>query len=96
MFIDYMDTVPSQIRSKIMASVRQKGTTPEILLRKTLHRFGFRYVLNDKRLPGSPDLVFPKYQAVVFINGCFWHRHGCKYSTVPSDQRQLFLRVSDN
>ena len=84
-----MDTVSSSVRSKIMASVKQKSTKPEVILRKSLHKLGLRYVLNDKRLPGSPDLVFPKYGAVVFINGCFWHRHGCKFSTMPKT-RKLF------
>ena len=81
-----MDTVSKAIRAKIMASVAQKGTKPEMALRRELHRLGFRYVVNDCRLPGSPDLVFPKHRAVIFVHGCFWHRHGCRYSTTPRNE----------
>ncbi len=88
--VGLMDTVDQKIRSKIMASVGQKDTKPEMVLRKALHRMGFRYVANDKRLPGSPDLVFPKYHAVIFVHGCFWHRHGCKYSTMPQTRRYFW------
>jgi DNA mismatch endonuclease (patch repair protein) len=67
-----------------MASVRQKGTKPEMTLRRALHAAGLRYRVNVKSLPGSPDLVFPKYKAVIFVHGCFWHAHeGCKYATSP-------------
>lgn len=85
-----MDTVDRKTRSKIMAAVGQKDTKPEVMLRKALHRMGFRYVLNDRRLPGSPDLVFPKYRAVIFVHGCFWHRHGCKYSTTPGSRTDFW------
>jgi DNA mismatch endonuclease (patch repair protein) len=78
-----MDTVNAITRSKIMASVGHENTRPEQVLRKALHRVGFRFILNDKRLPGSPDLVFRKYKSLIFVHGCFWHRHGCKYSTTP-------------
>lgn len=67
-----------------MAKVRSDDTKPEWILRCGLHRLGFRYRLKDKRLPGRPDLVFPKYRSVVFVHGCFWHRHeGCKNATFP-------------
>jgi DNA mismatch endonuclease (patch repair protein) len=85
-----MDTVDRKTRSKIMASVRQKDTAPEMLLRKRLHHLGFRYRLHDKKLPGSPDLVLKKYQAVIFVHGCFWHRHGCKLSTSPSTRKEFW------
>lgn len=85
-----MDTVDKKTRSKIMASVGQKDTKPEMILRRELHRIGFRYLLNDKNLPGSPDLVFPKYHAVIFVHGCFWHRHGCKYSTSPKTRKKFW------
>lgn len=86
-----MDTVDRKTRSKIMKSVPQKNTKPEVLLRKALYSMGFRYRLHDKKLPGSPDIVFPKYRAVIFIHGCFWHRHGCKYTTTPGDN-ELFWK----
>ena len=85
-----MDTVDQSTRSKIMAAVGQKDTKPEMALRKALHRMGFRYVVNDKRLPGSPDLVFPKYRAAIFVHGCFWHHHGCKYSTIPQTRIEFW------
>jgi DNA mismatch endonuclease (patch repair protein) len=70
-----------------MASVGQYNTGPEIHLRSALHRIGIRYRVNDKRLPGSPDLVFPRFKAVVFVHGCFWHAHArCRYATKPSSR----------
>jgi DNA mismatch endonuclease, patch repair protein len=86
-----MDTVDKKTRSRIMASVGQRNTGPELRLRKALHRLGFRYRLNERNLPGSPDLVFPKYRAVIFVHGCYWHSHGCKYSTIPSTRKEFWL-----
>jgi DNA mismatch endonuclease (patch repair protein) len=85
-----MDTVDKSTRSKIMASVRQKSTGPEMRLRKALHKIGFRYRVNDKKLKGSPDLVFPKYKSVIFVHGCFWHRHGCKATTTPNTRQDFW------
>lgn len=71
-------------RSELMSRVRQESTAPELTLRKGLWKGGFRYKVNDKFLPGSPDLVFPKHRTVVFVHGCFWHGHkGCKHYTIP-------------
>ena len=76
-----MDTVDKETRSKIMSKVGQKATALEMKLRKVLFCRGFRYRVNVKKLPGSPDLVFKKYKAVIFVYGCFWHRHeGCRYA----------------
>lgn len=87
-----MDTVSKTVRSRIMSSVRSKDTKPELVVRKWLHRRGFRFRLHAKTLPGHPDVVLPKYKTVVFVNGCFWHRHeGCKRATVPETNRQLWL-----
>lgn len=92
-----MDTVDVKTRSKIMSLVRQKATGPELIIRKALHRRGFRYRLNVKSLPGSPDLVFPKYHAVIFVHGCFWHRHGCKATTTPGTRREFWeAKFKDN
>ena len=67
-----------------MSSVHNKNTKPELLLRHSLWHLGFRYRVNDKRLPGSPDIVLPKYRTVIFVHGCFWHGHkDCKNYTVP-------------
>jgi len=88
-----MDTVDKETRSKIMSKVGQKGTAPEMKLRRTLFARGFRYRVNDKKLPGSPDLVFKKYKAVIFVNGCFWHRHeGCKYATMSSTRKEFWTK----
>lgn len=87
-----MDTVDKQTRSRIMSSVGQKDTGPEMLLRTLLHGAGLRYRLYDRTLPGSPDLVFPKFGAVVFVHGCYWHSHGCYRSTVPKSRRSFWER----
>ena len=74
---------PSQ-RHKCMTSIRGKNTKPEILVRKGLHARGFRFRLHNKKLPGSPDIVLPKYGVAIMVNGCFWHGHkGCRYATKP-------------
>jgi DNA mismatch endonuclease (patch repair protein) len=68
-----------------MSGIRSRDTKPETRVRRALHREGFRYRLNDRSLIGAPDLVFPKYRAVLFVHGCFWHRHaGCPKATTPS------------
>ena len=78
------DTMTPAQRHKCMSHVRSKNTTPEKAVRNELWRRGYRYRLNDRRLPGTPDLVLPKYRAVIFINGCFWHGHkGCSKYVVP-------------
>lgn len=76
-----------------MSRVRSKNTTPELAVRKMAHRLGFRFRLHRKDLPGTPDLVFPRLRAAVFVNGCFWHRHKqCSRATVPSIRTQYWLR----
>lgn len=85
-----MDTVDKVTRSKIMSQVGQRDTGPEMRLRKALHRLGLRYRLHDKKLLGSPDIVFPRFRAVIFVHGCFWHRHGCKASTMPETHRRFW------
>ena len=74
-----------------MASVRQRDTGPELRLRSSLHRLGLRYRLNDRKLPGSPDLVMPRFNTVVFVHGCFWHVHkGCRFATKPSSRKDFW------
>lgn len=71
-------------RSERMSRIRGKDTGPELALRKVLHRLGLRYRLHGAGLPGKPDLVFPRYKTVIFVHGCFWHRHaGCNIATTP-------------
>lgn len=68
-----------------MSGIRSKDTKPEMMVRKYLHGKGFRYRLHTRALPGSPDLVLPKYRTAIFVHGCFWHRHaGCRYTTTPA------------
>jgi DNA mismatch endonuclease, patch repair protein len=73
-----------------MKRVRRTGTAPELALRSALHRMGFRYVVDDKRLPGTPDLVFPRYKTVVFVHGCFWHGHSCRQGRAPSSNIEFW------
>ncbi len=87
------DKLTPEERSWLMARVRSKDTKPEWILRSALHRLGFRYRLRRKDLPGKPDLVFPKYRAAVFVNGCFWHRHeGCSQATTPKSNVEFWER----
>lgn len=75
-----------------MAGIRGRDTRPEQRLRKALFARGFRYRINDRRLPGRPDLVFPRYRAVVLVHGCFWHRHeDCRYATVPATRTDFWM-----
>lgn len=78
------DVVSPEIRSQMMSGIQGKDTKPEVMIRKSLHRKGFRYRLHVKYLPGKPDLVFPKYSAVIQVNGCFWHGHNCHLFKWPS------------
>ena len=76
-----------------MSRIKGKNTKPEILVRKFLHSKGFRFKLHDKKLPGKPDIVFPKYRTVIFVHGCFWHGHkGCKYFVVPKTRTGWWLK----
>ena len=85
------DTLTPAQRAYNMSRIRSKNTTPERAVRNVLWRKGYRYRLYDKRLPGKPDLVLPKYRAVIFINGCFWHGHrGCTKYTVPKTNEQFW------
>jgi DNA mismatch endonuclease (patch repair protein) len=70
-------------RSEMMASVKSKDTTPEMLVRQLLHGLGYRYRLHRADLPGKPDLVFPRRKKIIFVHGCFWHQHGCVFSHLP-------------
>ncbi len=74
----------------MMAGIRGKDTKPEMILRRGLHARGFRYRLHDKRLPGAPDLVFPARNAVIFVNGCFWHGHECHLFRLPSTRQEFW------
>lgn len=86
------DTVSPEVRSQIMAKVKSKGMKPELRVRKLLHGLGYRYRLHRADLPGRPDLVFPARRKVIFVNGCFWHRHdGCPQVRIPATNRDYWL-----
>jgi len=86
------DVVDRQTRSRMMAGIRGRNTKPELAVRSHLHRAGLRFRLHAP-LPGTPDLTLPKWLAVVFVNGCFWHRHrGCKYAYQPRSNRVFWKR----
>lgn len=90
------DIVDKQTRSRMMAGIKGKDTKPELVLRRALHAGGFRYRLHSKNVPGRPDLVFPKHHAIVFVHGCFWHRHeGCRYTTTPSTRPEFWQAKFD-
>ncbi|MDD2918648.1 very short patch repair endonuclease [Rhodoferax sp.] len=84
------DVVDAATRSRMMAAIRGKDTKPEMLIRRALHARGLRYRLHDPALPGKPDLVFPRYRAVLFVNGCFWHGHDCRYFKIPATRTEFW------
>ena len=88
-FLVMADVHDKATRSFNMSRIKGKNTKPEMLVRKFLHAKGYRYKLHDKKLPGKPDIVLPKYRTVVFVHGCFWHGHNnCKYFVVPKTRTQ--------
>jgi DNA mismatch endonuclease, patch repair protein len=87
------DIFSKQKRSLVMSAVPLKNTKPEIALRRYLHAKGLRFRNNDKRLPGSPDIVLKKYSTVIFVNGCFWHGHShCRYARLPSTNTEFWSK----
>lgn len=85
------DTLTPTQRSERMSRIRGKDTRPELVLRRAIHASGLRYRLHGRKIPGSPDLVFPKYGAVVFVHGCFWHQHaGCKSAHIPKSNSEFW------
>lgn len=92
------DILTPDQRHRNMAAIHSTSTKPELILRHALWRKGFRYRLYEKRLPGKPDIVFPKYRTVIFVHGCFWHGHkGCKYYTIPKTNTDFwFAKISRN
>lgn len=84
------DIVDPAMRSRMMAGIRGRNTKPEILIRSLLHRQGFRFRLHARNLPGKPDMVFPRYRAVIFVHGCFWHGHDCPLFKWPSTRPEFW------
>ena len=91
-FTHVRDRLTPERRSWNMSRIRGKNTSPELIVRRLLHRMGYRFRLHVKTLPGKPDIVLPKYKTVIFVHGCFWHRHkGCKNCTTPTNRREFWL-----
>lgn len=86
-----IDIVDISTRSRMMSGIKGKNTKPEILVRKELYLRGFRYRLHVKDLPGRPDLVLKKYNAVLFVHGCFWHGHTCRYFKIPKSRTEFWV-----
>ncbi|OIN55773.1 very short patch repair endonuclease [Arsenicibacter rosenii] len=84
------DVVSPEKRSQMMAGIKGKNTKPEMAMRSALHRLGFRYKLHGKGMPGKPDVVFPKYRAVLLVHGCFWHGHSCHLFKWPSSRSEFW------
>ena len=88
-----MDSLTPEQRSKLMAKVRAVDTLPELVVRKTIFRLGYRYRLHGKNLAGKPDIVFPSLKKVIFVHGCFWHQHKCPYGQRrPKSKRNFWTR----
>ena len=83
------DVVDRQTRSRMMSGIRGADTKPEIAVRKALHAAGFRYRLHVRDLPGRPDIVLPRHRAVIFVHGCFWHRHDCHLFRWPATRNKI-------
>ena len=93
---DGPDEASANLRSRTMRAVKSKDTGPEMVVRRFLHAAGFRYRLHDRRLPGVPDLVFPRWRIVLFVHGCFWHQHSnCEAATRPKSGVDFWTRKLD-
>jgi len=92
-----MDVHSPEQRSFNMSRIRGKDSRPEMMVRRWLWSNGYRYRLHCKHLPGKPDIVLSKYRVVIFVHGCFWHRHGCAFTTLPESRRDFWLsKFQDN
>lgn len=91
------DIVDSATRSRMMSGIRGRNTRPEMLVRSRLHGLGFRYRLHVRNMPGKPDLVLPRYHAVIFVNGCFWHGHNCPFFKLPGTHKDFWCdKIASN
>lgn len=86
------DLVTPEKRSIMMRGIRGKNTAPELMIRRALHAAGYRYRIHDKKIAGNPDLIFPKYRAVIFIHGCFWHCHNCHLFKWPKSRTEFWTK----
>src|SRR5687768_9696303 len=91
-----VDTLSTEHRSWNMSRIKNRDTKPEVLVRSIVYRLGLRYRLNDKTLPGSPDIVLRRHRTVIFVHGCFWHRHTkCKFAYTPKSRQEFWLAKFD-
>lgn len=90
-FRGLVDVFSKEKRSEIMSHIKGKDTSIELRVRSCLHSLGFRFRVNDKRYKGTPDIVLPKYKTIIFVNGCFWHGHDCKYYSVPKTNTEFWM-----
>ena len=86
-----MSPPTSKVRSRIMAAVPQRDSKPEMVVRRLVHAMGYRYRLHVRDLSGSPDIVFPSLSKIIFVHGCFWHRHRCRKATTPATRKRFWL-----
>jgi DNA mismatch endonuclease, patch repair protein len=92
-----MDVLTQEQRRYNMSRIRGRDTAPEMLIRRALHARGYRFRLHDRKLPGRPDLVFPKYKAIILVHGCFWHGHDCHLFKWPATRREFWQqKISQN
>ena len=93
-----VDIVDSATRSRMMSNIKGRNTKPELLIRSLLHAQGFRFRIHRKDLPGKPDIVLPKYKAIIFIHGCFWHGHqNCRLFKLPGSRTEFWeAKISKN
>ena len=89
------DIVDPDTRSRMMSGIKSKNTKPELMVRKALHARGFRYRLHDPKVAGKPDMVLPKWKAVIFVNGCFWHGHDCHLYKLPATRTKFWKEKID-
>ncbi len=90
-----VDVVDSATRSRMMSGIRGRNTKPEILIRSLLHRQGFRFRLHVRDMPGKPDIVLPRYRALLFVHGCFWHGHNCPLFKLPGTRPDFWREKID-
>ena len=88
------DIVDAVTRSRMMAGIKGKNTKPEMLVRRGLHALGYRFRLHDRALPGEPDMVLPRWRAVIFVHGCFWHGHDCHLFRWPASRQDFWRQKS--
>lgn len=86
-----VDRLTKEQRRRNMSAIKGKDTLPELVVRKFLHRLGFRFRLHVRTLPGTPDIVLPKYRTVIMVHGCFWHMHGCALTKLPETRRDFWI-----